>query len=82
MQVTIRPIGNSQGIVVPKPLLAQLGFDNHADMPVERGALALRRPTKIPRDGWAAAARKVADVSDDELLMGEFANEGDTELAW
>ncbi len=82
VQVTIRPIGNSQGIVIPKPLLAQLGLHSHADMTVERGALVLRRPTKIPRAGWAAAARKVADVSDDDLVMGEFANEGDTELAW
>lgn len=82
VHVTIRPIGNSQGIVIPKPLLAQLGLDSHADMSVERGALVLRRPTKVPRAGWAAAAKKVADVGDDELVMGEFGNEGDKDLAW
>ncbi len=82
IQKVVRPIGNSQGIVIPKPLLAQLGLDNHADMTVERGALVLRRPTKVTRTGWAAAAKKVAGVGDDKLVVGEFGNQGDTELDW
>ena len=82
VQVTIRPIGNSQGIVIPKPLLAQLGLDSHADMSVERGALVLRRPAKVPRAGWAAAAKKVAAVGDDALVMSEFGNEDDKDLVW
>ena len=55
---------------------------SHTEMTVERGALVLRRPTKVARTGWAAAAKKVADAGDDELVMGEFGNQGDTELAW
>ena len=81
-QVTIRRIGNSQGIVIPKPLLAQVGLEGHADMTIERDALVLRRPAKPVRSGWAAAARKIASENDDALVMGEFVNDGDAELEW
>lgn len=80
--VSIRRIGNSQGIVIPKPLLAQLGFQNQADMTIERDALVLRRPAKPTRAGWAAAAKIIADVGDDVLVMPEFGNEQDSDLDW
>lgn len=84
IHVAIRSIGNSQGIVIPKPLLAQLGLDSEsgADMSVEDGALVLRRPPKPARAGWAAAAKKVAEAGDDGLVMGEFGNATDSELVW
>jgi len=81
-QIAIRRIGNSQGIVIPKPLLAQIGLEGYADMTIERDALVLRRPAKPTRVGWAAAAQKVAELGDDELVMQEFDNEGDAELTW
>lgn len=80
--ITIRRIGNSQGIVIPKPLLAQIGLEGHAEMTIERDALVLRRPAKPVRAGWAAAAQKIADKNDDALVMGEFGNEGDAEFSW
>jgi len=84
MQITIRDIGNSKGVVLPKPLLAQAGLDNQttADMSVENGAIVLRRPAKAPRAGWAEAALALAAQGGDELLMGEFGNVGDAELSW
>jgi antitoxin MazE len=84
MQITIRDIGNSKGVVLPKPLLAQAGLDNQttADMSVENGAIVLRKPAKATRAGWAEAALAVAAQDGDELLMGEFGNAGDAELAW
>ena len=84
IQVSIRRIGNSQGIVIPKPVLAQLGLDSKAgaEMTIEDGALVLRRPASPPRTGWAEAARKIAEAGDDELVMGEFGNAEDSELAW
>jgi antitoxin MazE len=84
MQIAIRTIGNSKGIVVPKPLLAQAGLDGQqvADIAVENGALVLRRPAKPVRSGWAEAAQALAAKGDDELLMGEFGNAGDSELTW
>ena len=84
LHVSIRQIGNSQGIVIPKPLLAQLGLSGEegAEMTVEGDALVLRRPASPVRAGWAEAARKIAANPDDELVMGEFGNADDQELIW
>jgi antitoxin MazE len=82
MRVTIRRIGNSQGVVIPKPLLAQLGLSGEAEMSVEGGALVLRPPAKPVRAGWAEASKKIAAAGDDELVMGEFGNADDAELSW
>jgi antitoxin MazE len=84
LHVSIRQIGNSQGVVIPKPVLAQLGLDSKAgaEMTIEDGALVLRRPASPARIGWADAAMRIAEAGDDELLMGEFGNAEDSELVW
>jgi antitoxin MazE len=84
MHVSIRQIGNSQGVVIPKPVLAQLGLDAKAgaEMTIEDGALVLRSPASPARTGWAEAARRIAKAGDDELVMGEFGNAEDSELVW
>ena len=51
-------------------------------MTIEGGALVLRKPAKPTRAGWAAAAQRIARRGDDALVMGEFGNEADVELAW
>ena len=82
MHVSIRPIGNSRGIVIPKPMLVQLGLEDGADLTVENGALVIRKPAMPARAGWADAAKAVALANDDGLAMGEFANEGDEDRTW
>jgi len=84
IHVSIRQIGNSQGVVIPKPILAQLGLDadEGAEMAIEGDALILRKPARPVRTGWAEAARKLADAGDDTLVMGEFGNEADADIAW
>jgi antitoxin MazE len=82
LRITVRRIGNSLGVVIPKPLLAQFGLVGQAEMTVERDAIVLRRPRKSVRSGWAEAAQAVAARGDDHLLMGEFRNSGDSGLAW
>ena len=84
MHVTIRQIGNSQGVVIPKPFLAQLGLngDAGAQMTIEGDALVLRRPASPARKGWAAAAKKFAVAGDDALVMCVFGNAADSELTW
>jgi len=81
MRVSIRPIGTSKGILLPKSLLVQAGLEGatEAELSVENGAIVLRRCVKAARVGWAAAARKVAEAGD-ELVMGEFGNQTDAEL--
>ena len=84
VHVNIRQIGNSQGVVIPKPLLAQLGLDAKAgvEMTIEDGSLVLRRPASPVRTGWAEAARNIAEAGEDELVLGEFGNAEDSELVW
>jgi len=82
MLTTIRRLGNSQGILIPKPLLQQVGLEDKAELRVEGDALVLRRPKDAPRSGWAEAAKKVAAAGEDALVMSEFANEDDAELQW
>ena len=85
MKTTIRSIGNSQGVVIPKPLLMQLGLEGEAEITIEGDALVLRKPPQLPkpvRAGWAQASKKLAKAGDDVLVMGEFANADDGELAW
>ena len=84
MQVIIRSIGNSKGVVLPKPLLAQVGLadDEVAELTVEDGAIVLRRAARPLRAGWGEAAKALAAKGDDALVMGEFGNESDAELSW
>ena len=84
MQITIRSIGNSKGVVLPKPLLAQVGLgdDEVAEISVEDGAIVLRKSTRVLRAGWTEAAQAIAANGGDELVMGDFGNEGDAELTW
>jgi antitoxin MazE len=82
MHVSIRPFGNSRGIVIPKPMLTQLGLEDEADLTIEDGALVIRKPALPARAGWTDATKAVALAHDDELLLDGFANQGDEELAW
>jgi antitoxin MazE len=82
LSVAVRRIGNSLGIVIPKPVLAQVGLSQHAELTVERGAIVLRKPRKANREGWSQAAKSVADRKEDELILGEFGNAADQEIDW
>ncbi|SOE93157.1 antitoxin MazE [Burkholderia sp. D7] len=82
MKTTIRRMGNSQGVLIPKPILAQLGLEDEVEMEVENDAIVLRKPQKKARQGWADASKAIAHAGDDELVMGEFPNADDAELSW
>jgi antitoxin MazE len=51
LHVSIRKIGNSQGVVIPKPVFTQLGMDSKvgAEMTIKDGALVHRRPANPAR---------------------------------
>lgn len=84
LRVNIRAIGNSKGVVLPKPVLTQVGLDGatEAVMTVEGDAIVLRKPPSPAREGWADAAKRLAAQGDDVPVMGEFGNEGDADLQW
>jgi antitoxin MazE len=82
MRTTIRKMGNSHGVLIPKPILVQLGLEDEVDMQIEGNALVLRRPKKSARQGWADASRSVAAAGDDRLVMGDFSNTDDKGFVW
>ena len=82
MEVSIRKMGNSQGVLIPKPILAQVGLEDRADLQVRDGVIEIRPLRRNPREGWAEDARRVAQESREALVWPEFGNEGDEELAW
>ena len=57
MKVAIRRLGNSQGVIIPKPVLAQVGLVAEAEMRVEKGVIVLQKPASSPRTGWAEASK-------------------------
>ena len=83
MQLTIRAFGNSKGVVLPKTLLAQAGLAaaESAEVEVVNGAIIIKAQPAV-RTGWAKAAAAVAQSHDDRLVMGEFSNAADADLAW
>ena len=82
MEVAIRKMGNSQGVLIPKPILAQVGLEGTADLQVRDGVIEIRPVHRNPREGWADDARRLAQQGDDALVWPEVGNAGDDELVW
>jgi antitoxin MazE len=82
MQVAIRTMGNSRGVLIPKPILEQTGLLDAADLQVKNGVIEIRPLKRNPREGWAADSQRVAQAGDDALVWPEFANADDKDLKW
>jgi antitoxin MazE len=82
MITTIRKMGNSQGVLIPKPLLQQAGLLDKAEMLVEGDTLILRKPKAHPRSGWDEAGRKLLAMGEPTPVLLDFPNEDDDNLAW
>jgi antitoxin MazE len=66
MRSRIVRIGNSQGIRIPKPLLAQAGLEDEVELHAEDGRIVIATARR-PRAGWADAARRLHDAGGDAL---------------
>jgi antitoxin MazE len=84
MKTVIRPIGNSQGILIPKAILDQLAIarDDIVEIEIRGGALVLRKPAPQDRAGWAEGAAQLANEGDDKSVWPDFGNAGDEDLRW
>jgi antitoxin MazE len=67
IKTTITKIGNSQGVRLPKTLLAMTGIESYVDMSVEDGAIIIR-PAKIARQGWREQFEAMATSEEDSLI--------------
>lgn len=85
MQTALRKMGNSMGVILPRPLLGQAGLAAGSVMTVsvEGERLVLTPVRKTVREGWAESALEIA--GDEDLELGDwlgFPNEVDADLEW
>ena len=45
-------------------------------------AVTLNKPVTTCRNNWHLSAIAIAKAGEDQLVMGEFANEADSSLVW
>jgi antitoxin MazE len=50
-------IGNSRGVRLAKPLIAQAGLGDEVEVRIQGGAVVIT-PVRAPRTGWAEAVRR------------------------
>jgi antitoxin MazE len=67
MKTRLVRIGNSRGVRLPKPLIAEAGLSEEVELRVREGAIVIARVAS-PRSGWAEAARRLRQCHEDVLL--------------
>ena len=78
MKAELTRIGNSRGIRIPKPLIAQCGLGDTVELRVTAAGLVIS-PHRAPRSGWKQAFA-TANTADNPLLLAEVpANAFDSE---
>lgn len=84
MKTAIRRLGNSQGVIIPQPILAEAGVKapDELDVAVKDGVIVLTPAAIHPRAGWAEASRKIHEAGDDKLVWPDFPNEADKDWTW
>ena len=82
LQVAVRAIGNSKGVVIPKIILEQSGIGEIVEMSVDGEKIILSKPKKTVRESWAQDAQSLAMAGEDVLVLGEFGNEEDKDWVW
>lgn len=84
MRASVRKMGNSSGVIIPKPILNELGVKagDKVEMTLEDGRVVLAPIARNPREGWAEASKALVASGEDALVWPEFGNEGDEDLVW
>jgi antitoxin MazE len=84
MRAAVRKMGNSSGVIIPKPILAQIEVKagDDLDLTLEDDRIVLTPARRNPRAGWAEASKSIAASGEDVLVWPEFANDDDADLEW
>jgi antitoxin MazE len=84
MRAPVRKMGNSSGVIIPKPILMQIGVEagDDLDLSVDEGRIVLAPVKRHPRAGWEDASKRIAAAGDDALAWPEFGNDDDADLKW
>ncbi len=78
MKARLVRIGNSRGVRLPKPLIEQAGLTEEVELVVREGEIAIMRST-TQRQGWSAAAQKLAARDDEQPVDEPVPTRFDTE---
>jgi antitoxin MazE len=68
MKTELIRIGNSRGIRIPKPLIAQCGLGDEVDLRVENECLIIS-PERLPRQDWEERFRAAGPSTEDAHLL-------------
>ncbi len=85
MQTALRKMGNSTGLILPKPILKALGVTTGAAMELRvEGGEVIATPIKHKvREGWEAAAKRIGAEPLDTETEAWLGFEDDCEVwAW
>ena len=86
MQSALKKIGNSSGVIIPKPMLAQIGVQagDAVDITVEDGKLIIAKVKRPVREGWEEASRLIGEqeLSEEEREWLDMPNDFDDEWVW
>jgi antitoxin MazE len=85
MRTTIRRLGNSQGISIPRSILDEAGFaiDSPVEMTVDGASIVLRKIVIHPREGWSDDAALISEETEDkEWLDADLDAKSRGGLAW
>ena len=72
MKATLRKMGNSHGVLIPKVIIEQLGIVGDLDMRIEGGALVLR-PSRRTIELTTESSNGALTLMIHELALGEIA---------
>jgi antitoxin MazE len=67
MKARIVRIGNSRGVRLPKPLIAEAGLSEEVEIRARDGVIIISSVSR-PRGGWGEAAMRVRERDEDRLL--------------
>ncbi len=84
MLTSIRKMGNSSGVIIPKAILAELkvAAGDAVEMRAENGKVLIEPIRKNLREGWAEDAKRIAAEEVMDTTWLEFPNEADEPLVW
>ena len=84
MKSAIRKMGNSHGVIIPKPVLAEIGAEPNdpVDLKIKKGRLVITPSKRNPRAGWAEESQSLAAAGQGGLVWPQFGSKGTDKLVW
>ena len=83
MNTTIRNIGNSKGIILPKSILIQCDIETDVSIEVKDRRIIISASPALKRKGWEKAFKEMSENEDDALTIPEiFKDENTDDWTW